>query len=348
MPEEKDHSKKDLLLIAVGVSWEYAMGLISNRYAAQIPLLYFSLLLALPVVLTLAWIIRMEQQEGRIRALLARHTVSTILVLILAIFAGWSSFTKYEAKLRASASITDKSTSNLNQPSSSPVADKSIPISPSASISTQPKIKMVMQAKSTVNNNKQSRDHNQQQKAEAGVGSSLVQNNSGGVNVQQGTTGSNSPIVNSPISIGDVTKTISKEQSKSLASYLLQCPNKGKIEILGDQYSARGEFLDELYSLFSDAGWRMMETRPNIRMIAGPSAKQLSAVSVSEYGEPVIPGERVRVDSSEPAFCVLIALQKLGLTPSINRTKANPVSFAPLSATDEVYIFISGSVLDGK
>ena len=42
---------------------------------------------------------------------------------------------------------------------------------------------------------------------------SIVQNNSGGANVLQGTTGENSPIINSPVTIGRVPKTISPQQT---------------------------------------------------------------------------------------------------------------------------------------
>ena len=96
----KDQSKRDLLLIALGLSWEYAMGLISNRYAAQISMLWFSLLLALPLLLTLLWIIRMERQEGRVRALLTKHPISAGIVVLLFVFVGWSTFTIYKSKLQ--------------------------------------------------------------------------------------------------------------------------------------------------------------------------------------------------------------------------------------------------------
>lgn len=100
MAESKDQSKKDLLLLFVGGSWEYAMGLISNRYAAQIPMLYFSILLALPLLFTLAWIIKMERQDGRVRALLAKHRISTIVLALLLLFVGWNTFTIYRSKLQ--------------------------------------------------------------------------------------------------------------------------------------------------------------------------------------------------------------------------------------------------------
>ena len=341
MAEKKDQTKKDLLFIALGVSWEYAMGLISNRYAGQIPLLYFSMLLALPLILTLVWIIRMERQEGRIRALLAKHPVSTVLVVLLCLFVGWSTFTIYAAKLRASTETTSKSMSGSNTTpvDSAGKGEKSLPTSPSTPAGAQPK--------TTANSNEHSGHHNQQQSTQAGA-SSLVQNNSGGVNIQQGTTGNNSPITNSPINVGDVTKRISKEQIRNVGVLLSHCANKPKVDILGDQYSARGPFLDQLHALFTDAGFVMLEPRPNMRMIIGASAKELAQVSITEYGEPVAPGSVVQINSSDPAFCVLGALKALGLEPTVSRSKNNPMSFAPFSETDEVYVSIYGNALDGN
>jgi hypothetical protein len=57
---------------------------------------------------------------------------------------------------------------------------------------------------------------------------SISQSNSGGINVQQGTTGNNSPIINSPITVGDVPKSISPQDMSALTSYFLNAKTKPK------------------------------------------------------------------------------------------------------------------------
>jgi hypothetical protein len=49
---------------------------------------------------------------------------------------------------------------------------------------------------------------------------SVVQNNSGGVNVQQGTTGDNSPIINSPITVGSIPRSLDPDQGAKFAHAL--------------------------------------------------------------------------------------------------------------------------------
>jgi hypothetical protein len=66
---------------------------------------------------------------------------------------------------------------------------------------------------------------------------SIIQSNSGGVNVLQGTTGANSPIINSPITIGKVPKTIPPDLADELVAFLKAAPTKAKVDVMVDQLS---------------------------------------------------------------------------------------------------------------
>ena len=66
---------------------------------------------------------------------------------------------------------------------------------------------------------------------------SLIQNNYGGVNVQQGTTGVNSPIIDNPITIGDSPKTISPADMANAVRYFQQAKNTARIAVMADQSS---------------------------------------------------------------------------------------------------------------
>ncbi len=89
--------------------------------------LYFSMLLGLPVLLTFVWIIRMERQEGRLRALCTRHPISTVLVVLLAFFVGWSIFAIYGAKLRDSTAKVVANNLTEPPPASTPATALSQP-----------------------------------------------------------------------------------------------------------------------------------------------------------------------------------------------------------------------------
>jgi hypothetical protein len=89
---------------------------------------------------------------------------------------------------------------------------------------------------------------------------SISQNNSGGINVQQGTTGSNSPIINSPINIGNAPKAISPAEMKQLVAFLKQAPTKTIVFVGADQYTSDAPFPGEFLKAFHDAGWNTFDS----------------------------------------------------------------------------------------
>jgi hypothetical protein len=135
---------------------------------------------------------------------------------------------------------------------------------------------------------------------------SLVQQNSGGVNVQQGTTGDNSPITNSPITINAPKDILDKEMA-SLVEYLSGAPQKAPILINADQISGKDPFPDKFYDALRNAGWPMV--RPGVdRMVGlGPPGKPFRGALVVIKGEPTN-GETINTDPSDPLTYIGMAL----------------------------------------
>lgn len=84
-----------------------------------------------------------------------------------------------------------------------------------------------------------------------------VQANSGGINVEQGTTGANSPIVDSPITIGELRKAISPGDLPKVAGLLASAPAKPPIVVGADQYSGAYSFPSDFRDALEGSGWPM-------------------------------------------------------------------------------------------
>jgi hypothetical protein len=148
---------------------------------------------------------------------------------------------------------------------------------------------------------------------------SLVQQNSGGVNVQQGTTGDNSPITNSPITIGNVPKDISDKEMASLVDYLSSAPQKVPIFINADQISGTVPFPDKFYDALNSAGWPMI--RPGVDRMTGfgPPGKPFRGAVVAVKGEPLKPGETVNTGPSDPLTYIGKALDRFKIPIILKR-----------------------------
>jgi len=86
---------------------------------------------------------------------------------------------------------------------------------------------------------------------------SISQSNSGGTNVLQGTTGPNSPIIDSPINVGEVPMKISPSEMEEIVDLFLKAKSKSKVIVSADQYSAPSSYPDDFYQALKDGGWDM-------------------------------------------------------------------------------------------
>jgi len=148
---------------------------------------------------------------------------------------------------------------------------------------------------------------------------SITQSNSGGINIQQGTTGSNSPIINSPITVGDAPKTIQSQDREALKKFFQNAPTKAKIEVWADQVSGVSPLPDDFYDVLKDAKWVMVQTGVNHYMGFAAPGRRFQGAIVTIKGDPLGPGEGVTVGPSDPLFFIGQALQALGVTRSLNR-----------------------------
>ncbi len=148
---------------------------------------------------------------------------------------------------------------------------------------------------------------------------SISQNNSGGINVQQATTGENSPIVNSPITIGDTPKRIAANDLTAATQYLFNAKNKAHIVIKNAQNSNSGLFARDIYKAFKDAGWPMVETGvDDVILFKAPGNTFLGAV-VTAKGPSLRAGEQTTVREPEPLFYVGTILRALKVPVELNR-----------------------------
>jgi len=152
----------------------------------------------------------------------------------------------------------------------------------------------------------------------------VIQNNSGGINVQQGTTGADSPIINSPITVGSLPKAISAQDMISLKKYFLGATSKSKVKISADQFSGAVPLPDDFYDALKGGGWTMVDAGVNqLMMFSGPGRKFQGAV-VTVTGEPLSEGQIVNLDGSDPLFYIGNALQALKIPHSLQRSKDQP------------------------
>jgi hypothetical protein len=151
----------------------------------------------------------------------------------------------------------------------------------------------------------------------------IQQSNSGGVNVLQGTTGENSPIINSPVTVGNVPKYIPPQDALTLTDYLLKAKGSAqniKISIRADQFTRASPFVDEFYSLFKDAQWPMNGAGVSDVITFGSGTPQrFKGAVISMKGDPVKPDEQVQVNPGEPLFYIGNVLKALKVPIILSR-----------------------------
>jgi hypothetical protein len=133
---------------------------------------------------------------------------------------------------------------------------------------------------------------------------SITQANSGGFNVLQGTTGNNSPIVNSPITVGALPKTIAPNDMSTVVAFLTTAGAKSALRISADQTSSAQPFPDDFYQAFKDSGWTMKDAGTNHIMGFSPPGKLFKGAVVTVKGTPLGPGETIHTGVDDPLFYV--------------------------------------------
>lgn len=152
---------------------------------------------------------------------------------------------------------------------------------------------------------------------------SIQQSNSGGVNVQQGTTGDNSPIIDSPITVGSIPKHISTQDQTSLVGMLSQARSLAEgvqIEISADQYSSPSPFPAEFYDVLKKAQWSMKEGEVEPFIQSHPSQKGLKGAIIRVRGSH----DNNFVSDTDPVFYVGKALEKLKVPFVLDRSPGKP------------------------
>jgi hypothetical protein len=165
------------------------------------------------------------------------------------------------------------------------------------------------------------RGHDNQQTVDKG---SLTQNNSGGINVQQGTTGNDSPIINSPITVGEVPLKIDPSDAKNLVAFFSQSPTKPLVSIGSDQYTNPSDFPSDFYHVLHDAGWVMKDAGVQQSMgFAAPGAI-FRGVVVTIHGEPFKQGDIPPVSPYDPLWYLDKAFVQLKIAHMLKREPSVP------------------------
>jgi len=152
----------------------------------------------------------------------------------------------------------------------------------------------------------------------------VQQNNSGGINVQQATTGENSPIIDSPITVGSVPKRISPRDMTSVTRFLSSAPNRARIKILFDQNSNSKAFAEDLYKAIKNAGWPMEDVGVQGVIIFFAAGNNFQGVELHVRGEPIRPNEQIQIPSTDPLFYIGKAAEMLKLRSSVKRDFDQP------------------------
>lgn len=151
---------------------------------------------------------------------------------------------------------------------------------------------------------------------------SISQNNpNSGLNIEQGTTGSNSPIINSPIIVGDFPKTISAGDMIKLTAYFLSVPQKARIEVWADQFSGATPFPDKFYQALKDGGWAMEEPGVHSFMAFSAPGKRFQGVEILVSGEPLKANESIDIRPPDPLFYIGTALKEFKIQMALDRRK---------------------------
>jgi hypothetical protein len=161
----------------------------------------------------------------------------------------------------------------------------------------------------------------------------LQQSNSGGINIQQGTTGENSPIINSPITVGEVPKRISPADLATITQYLANAKSTTRIRIMVAQNSNAELFADDVYKAFKDAGWKMADEGVSDVMAFSAPGKKFKGVQISCRGTPLGDNERTDVHGGEPLYYIAQVLDGLKLPRILIRNQNNEADLISLLFT---------------
>jgi hypothetical protein len=148
--------------------------------------------------------------------------------------------------------------------------------------------------------------------------SSVQQSNSGGINVQQATTGDSSPIINSPITVGDVPKRISAKDLVTITQYLEDAKAKTRIQITSAQNANSLPFARDVYKAFKDAHWTMEGDGVGEPVVLW-GGKRFEGVTIKCKGEHIGPTETTTVHEGEPLFYIGNVLKKLQVPVEMDR-----------------------------
>jgi hypothetical protein len=114
---------KDLLAASIMATAEIAMGLISNRYSSQLPLVSIMIMCALPLVLSLIWLFRKERETGKLKKISQQHPISYSIIAIVAIAFFWNTgailTSRVSGALKGKTAIQDAGKSPTSSPSNS-------------------------------------------------------------------------------------------------------------------------------------------------------------------------------------------------------------------------------------
>jgi hypothetical protein len=331
---ENPKDRKDLLVPTMVCTWEIAMSVISNKFSSQLNWWGLLLICLVPLVLSLVWLYKREQEQGKLMKLWLGHPVSYSLIALISILFFWNTTSILIAKLRqpptaqiasipANAAAGGTNT-GVTQPSPSTPGATATPErpKPSTGAARHQALKPNLSSPATTQPTST---------VPATPPGSLVQTNSGGVNVQQGTTGSDSPIINSPITIGSFPKAISPQDMTTLKTYFLRSPVKPEVAITTDQYSGAVPFPDDFYDVLKNGGWKMKETGANHMMVFSAPGRTFQGVVVKVYGDPIPPGQVLNLSESDPIAYIGNALEAFKIPHTLIRTRDQPEGLITIS-----------------
>src|SRR5258707_10162228 len=94
---------RDLLGASILCTAEVAVGVISNKYAAQLQWWGLLLICAIPLALSIVWIVRRERVQGKLQNLWRSHPLSYSIIAIIAIVFFCNSISMLIAKMKVPA-----------------------------------------------------------------------------------------------------------------------------------------------------------------------------------------------------------------------------------------------------
>lgn len=145
--------------------------------------------------------------------------------------------------------------------------------------------------------------------------------NSGGVNIQQVTTGNGSPIINSPITVGKVPTQLSEQHLAALTTFFLSAPNKAEIIVRADQMSDIEPLPKQFYESLRDGGWKMVDqgVSPMTSFLDHGSRFQGAAITISDVTPKT--DDRFVYSTSSPIARITSALDALKIPYYLQSSK---------------------------